>query len=239
MADSSNTATAASRPERATAAPSVSRRLTCERAWFLSDRANARGTMVASPIMDIQSFRRRAVTCLRDDHQIDTECLPHEELEHDDGLMLIDGTLVRAARDNPFSKAALWAFAASYGSGLAAGQGVGGGLEVVLHLVTGASAFAAFWLLVAAFYRRRGRREPLVIALHARTRTRGPVEAATIEAVRDEAGANKAWIMAEAGYTADALLTADRLHVRCYALEADHFVAPSRRAFANEVADAA
>src|SRR5690349_16892555 len=125
--------------------------------------------------MDIQNFRYRAVTCLRDDHNVDTECLPHEELEHDDGLMFIDGAIVRAPRGNPFLKMALWAFALSYGSGLAAGQGIGGGIELLLHLVTGASACAAFLLLMLAFSRRRGRREPLVIAVHARTRTRGLV----------------------------------------------------------------
>lgn len=189
--------------------------------------------------MDIQNFRYRAVTCLRDDLNVDTECLPHEELEHDDGLIIIDGAIVRAAKGNPYLNGALWAFAVSYGSGLAAGQNIGGAVELLLHLVTGASAVVAFWFIVSAYMRRRGRREDLVIALHGRTRTRGLVDASTIEALRDEAGRGKAWIMAEAGYTADALLTADRLHVRCYALEGDRFVAPSRGAFANDVAAAA
>jgi hypothetical protein len=186
--------------------------------------------------MDIQSFRYRAVTCLRDDLNVDTECLPHEQLEHDDGLTFIDGAIVRALRGNPSFKAALWAFALSYGSGLAAGQNIGGAFELLAHLVTGASAVAAFGLLVAGFFRRRGRREALVVALHGRTHTRGLVEAATIEALRAEAGTAAAWIMAEGAYTADALSTADRLRVRCYALEGEHFVAPSRRAFAPAVA---
>jgi hypothetical protein len=179
--------------------------------------------------MDIQGFRYRALTCLRDDLHVETECLPHEELEHDGGLMLIDGAIVRARRGDPFLKTALWAFAISYGSGLAAGQTIGGPIEWMLNLVTGASAVAAFVLLVASFARRRGRREPVVIALH--SSMRGLVEAATIEALRTEAGNRTAWVMADAPYTADALTTADHLRVRCYALEDDRFVAPSRRAF--------
>jgi hypothetical protein len=183
--------------------------------------------------MDIRSFRYRALSCLRDDLNVMTECLPHEELEHDDGVMFIDGAIVRAPRGNPYLKLALWAFALSYGSGLAAGQTVGGPIELMLQFMTGASAFAALVLLMASFTRRRGRREAVVIALHGHTPTRNRVEAATIEALRAEAGHRTAWIMADAEYTADALATADHLRVRCYALEGDQFVAPSRRAFEN------
>jgi hypothetical protein len=174
--------------------------------------------------MNVQSFRFHAISWLRDDMNVDTDCLPHEEIEADDGTAILDGTIVQASRSNPFLKQALLGLAMSYGFGLAAGQPLAGPIQLVFQLLTGASAIVAFGFIVAAFVRRRGRRKHVVVELRPHVRNLDIVDAPMIRALREEADGREAWMIAEGGFSPAALAAANAASIRCFTCKNDHFV---------------
>lgn len=170
--------------------------------------------------MNTKDFRYRAIAWLRDQMSVETHCLPHEEIEDDDGTAVIDGDRVAASRANPFRGQALVFFSCSYGLGLAAGNGLSAHAKLLLGVCSGLFAVIALGLLIASFWQRRGRRTPVFVKLF---NTRAPIGEATVRAVQRKAKRRDAWIVSASGFTSDAVAMAAELGVRCFAFD-DRFV---------------
>lgn len=174
--------------------------------------------------MNPANFRFHALSWLRDSMNVRTDCLPHEEIEDADGVAITDATIVRARHGNPYMQLALWSFATSYALGLAAGHNLVGEFQHIVGALTGVAALAAVVFFALALRRRRGQRESVVIELRARTSAHGLVDAEAIRALREEAAGENAWMVSEAGFTADAVALAGPLCVRCFAAKGEAFV---------------
>jgi hypothetical protein len=174
--------------------------------------------------MNTRDFHFHALCWLRDDMGVRTGCLPHEVLEVDDGSAAVECTIAHPRRNRTLELGALWGFAISYASGLAAGYPLGSFIEALFGIVTGFSAVGALVLLVAAVAAARRGRRTLLVALVTRTDTRSVVDADAI--LRAHRGARGAlvWIIAQVGFTDAALRLASELRLRCFVSEDGRFV---------------
>lgn len=170
--------------------------------------------------MNTKDFRYRAIAWLRDQMNVETRCLPHDEIEEDDGTAMIDGEVVRASKANPYRGQALVFIAVSYGVGLASSNGMSAALRTMLGITSGFFAVAAVLLLVVSFFHARGRRHQVVVKMHSDGK---PVDEGTIRAVRRKAKRGEAWVIAAAGFTTAAIAMAGDLSVRCFGFD-DRFV---------------
>jgi hypothetical protein len=151
-----------------------------------------------------------------------THCLPHHEIEDDDGIGRTDGTLVRRQRSRPLELGALWAFASSYGAAQLAGQHTGSRFETALMVLTGLMAVVALACSAAAIViRRRGR---TAVAIVIRPRACGAADVQAIRVAREEAGRRAAWVISERGVSREALRVAAALGVRCFASRDDRIL---------------
>ncbi|HET6585945.1 MAG TPA: hypothetical protein VFG69_20955 [Nannocystaceae bacterium] len=185
--------------------------------------------------MNTKDFHFHALCWLRDDMAVRTRCLPHDELEVDDGIAVVECTISRLRRNRQLEVGALWGFAMSYGFGLAAGHPLGSFLEASFGFLTGVSAVGALVLLVAAAVQARRGRKPLLVELFARTQTRSVVDSDAIRRVHDDADGDAAWVIGQIGFTDEALALAKELGMRCFVsgerfVEAKPLAAPVLRA---------
>lgn len=185
--------------------------------------------------MNTKDFHYHALCWLRDDMGVRTECLPHEELEVEDGVAAVECTTSRLRRNRRLELGALWCFAMSYGFGLAAGHPLGSFIEAMFGFLTGLSAVGAFVLLAAAVVQARRGRKALLVELFTRTGARTTIDVDAIQSVHEDADGDAAWIVGQIGFTDEALGLAKQLGVRCFVsgerfVEAKPTAAPVLRA---------
>jgi hypothetical protein len=161
--------------------------------------------------MSTLPFRHRALAFVRDRMDVHTDVLPQTKIEDEHGNARVEGAVFVDRRASALNLASLWTYSIAAVVALVADRP----LPVATHdaVVVSASVLAivATILLAAAFWARRRARRFLWIDL----RGDAKVEPAVIEAI--VASDRPTWVMAEHGFTPEALAAAARLSVRCFA----------------------
>ena len=161
--------------------------------------------------MSTLPFRHRALAFVRDRMDVHTDIVPQTKIEDEHGNARVEGAVFVDRRASALNLASLWTYSFAAVVALVADRP----LPIATHdaVVVSASVLAivATFLLAAAFWARRRARRFLWIDL----RGDAEVDLAVIEAAA--ASDRPTWVIAEQGFTRDALAAAARLSVRCFA----------------------
>lgn len=154
----------------------------------------------------------RTLDWLRAHHRVD----PSTPVRHEGSVALVLGDVEEAPTSTlAFDVSGLLVLASSAVLSVMAQQrsfaGLGGTMlqtAIVGTLLVGLALLAFAWLV------RSANRTPVAVRVHGNARE--PIEARAIEELRRRAPNREAWVVAEHGYSSDALLAATRLGVRCF-----------------------
>lgn len=169
--------------------------------------------------MSTLPFRHRAVAFVRESLGVETEVLPQSRIEDEAGNARFDGAVFVDRRSSALNLAALWSFSIAAIVALLADRPLSTAQHDAVVLAASVLAIAGAMLLVAAFWSRRRARRPLVVELRAGVE----VDVDAVEAAHAAANGHAAWIVAERGFTNDALATAARLSMRCFVVTGRSF----------------
>jgi hypothetical protein len=170
--------------------------------------------------MPVLSFRQRAIAHLRDRLHVHTTVMPESRIEDEHGNARFEGSLLRAHTSSTLNLASLYAVTAAAVVALVGERPMGEAAHAALRSGALALAIASVVLFAAAQWARHRNTIRLWIEL----RGQAVVEVGDVEAVRNASGDRSAWILAAQGFTKEALATAERLQVRCFAA-GDHAIA--------------
>ena len=166
--------------------------------------------------MSTYPFRHRAIAFLRDSMDLHCVYMPQNRIEDERGNARFDGALVDNRLSSPLNLASLYAFTLAATLAMVNERPLGSGAHEALAASTIVCLVAGVVGLVASFvFRRRG-----TTHVHIELRGDDVVGIEGIERARSHAGKRAAWIVAEHGFTGEALALAEQHDVRCFATTA-------------------
>lgn len=174
--------------------------------------------------MTTKPFRYRALAFLRDRMNVHTTAAPESRIENEQGWARFDGALVEASASSTLNLTALWILTSAAVVALVRERPMSAAGHEALATAASIGLVAGIALLVAAFVVRRRNTTPLRIELRVGHR----VDADAIEGLHRDRAGRLAWIVAEKGFTPEALAAAARLDVRCLDRDSDDYALVER-----------
>lgn len=166
--------------------------------------------------MSTLSFRHRAIAHLRDHLQVHTPMLPQSRIEDEHGNARFDAAIV-GARSSNIHLASMYALTTAAIVALVGERPMTAEAHTAYRYAALAIAVVAIALFLVAQWMRRRAIIPLWIEL----RGDAIVHADDVESVHRAGGHRSAWLLAQHGFTKEALAAAARLRVRCFAANGD------------------
>jgi hypothetical protein len=186
--------------------------------------------------MTTKPFRYRALAFLRDRMNVHTTAAPESRIENEQGWARFDGALVEASASSTLNLAALWTLTSAAVVALVRERPMSAASHDALATAAFVGLVVGIALLVGAYVVRRRNTTRMRIELRLGDR----VDADVIEGLHAHRQGRLAWIVAETGFTPEALATAARLDVRCLASDEDgHALAECTTEPATSIAKAA
>lgn len=168
----------------------------------------------ARPITSARRFCERTVEWLRTNMNLSTTVVPTHKIEDDTGRARLRGFVMHASRAGRYAMGGLWALALGAMLAMTSLPGMSASTRAALHTTGyGAQAVGAGLWAAALVVRRRHRTSALV---ELRASSAGPSTPDTVAALRADAKADQAWLVAEDGFGPAVLEAAKRLEVRCF-----------------------